>query len=385
MSRLAISQTPTTITVVDQTTCKVYPITNTQPNWAQVVDAVAKEDNDDEILQLISVKGAVENFSPSGAITVVGNDVRYKGHALAGLDVDHLLEAIRTGNKRQAKALTMFLENKQLNPSYKAINMMYKFRQDKGMPLTDDGCFLAYKGVLSSYWSRNANKTTIVLSGEVNEQGQILNKIGAYIEVDRKCVEDDPSKGCGEGLHAGSLEYATGWGERVLIVKIHPKDVVSVPNSEDNKMRVCAYTVIGECEGRMPEHFSKDLDQDSPDFEGDEDYGDSCPDCGADLQDSCDCENCGWTPDEGDFDNDNACETTEHNCNCGCDVDGDPVSNQTVATTSSYDIGYNKGLKDGKAKTKREFYEGDELKESNGQSDYISGYNAGYKFGRYGK
>jgi hypothetical protein len=372
MSKLAISQTPTTITVVDQETAKVYTITNTQPNWNKVVAAVKLEDNDDEIVQLMSVKGAIENFSPTGAITVVGNDVKYKSHILAGLDVDHLLEAIRTGNQRQAKSLTLFLENKQLNPSYKAINMMYKFRQDKGMPLTDDGCFLAYKGVMKDYWSRNGNRTTVVLSGAVNEGGHILNAIDAYIEVDRKCVEDDPDKGCGEGLHAGSLEYATGWGEKVVIVKIHPKDVVSVPKAEDNKMRICAYTVVGECEGRMPEHFSKDLDQDTSDYEGCED---ECPDCGSDLEGAGECYNCGWNPEDWNPEDED----------CQCDTCEASDTAHSPSTVNQYDAGYQAGTKDGKAKTKRQYYAGDEPEVPAGQYDYIAGYNRGYSLARYGK
>ena len=374
MSRLAISETPTTITVVDQETAKVHTITNTQPNWSRVVDLIKEEDNDDEILQTISVRAAVENFSSSGAITVVGNDVRYKDRALHGLDVDHLLEAIHTGNKRQAKALTLFLENKQLNPSYRAVNDMYKFRQDRGMPLTDDGCFLAYKGVQTSYWSVHGNPETIVLSGQTNERGQILNLIGSYIEVDRKCVEDDPTKGCGEGLHAGSLQYASGWGDKVIIVKINPKDVVSVPSAEDNKMRVCAYTVVNECEGLMPQNFSKELDEDwDKDWDKDgEDYPESCPDCGADLDENENyCENCGWEFDQEVESDDDAC------CSDECPV--------TVATESAYDAGYADGQKDGRSKVKRQHYDGDELNETNGQSDYIAGYNAGYKKARYGK
>jgi len=381
MSKLAISQTPTTITVVDQTTAKVYTITNSQPNWSKVVEAIREEDNDDEILQTISVKAAVENFSPNGSITVFGNDVKYKGFALAGLDVDHLLEAIRTGNKRQAKALTSFLENKQANPSYKAVGMMYKFRQDKGMPLTDDGHFLAYKGVLKDYWSRNANKTTIVLHGQTNENGQILNRIGDYIEVDRKCVEDDPAKSCGPGLHAGSLEYATGWGERVIIVKIHPKDVVSVPDHEDNKMRVCAYTVVGECEGRMSEHFAKELDNDvESEPEGESEV--YCSECEELVDPDAEfCDNCGAEviPDDADSD---------HECECGhstCKSVVDAPEKATFNSKYHYDTGYQRGVREGTSKVARRYYEGDELKHTNGTADYISGYNAGYKSARYGK
>jgi hypothetical protein len=322
------------------------------------------------------------------------------------MDVDDLLEAIRTGNKRQAKALTAFLENKQLNPSYKAVQMMYVFRRNKNMPLTEDGCFLAYKGVQKDYWSRNANKQTIVLSGQVNEQGQILNTVGAYIEVDRKCVEDDPAKTCGEGLHAGSLEYATGWGERVVIVKIHPKDVVSVPSSEDNKMRVCAYTVVGECEGvKLPEHFDSDLDHDDLTDDGDDDATDdgctcddeTCVGCGASDSDEGGCDSYSEGYDEGEDDalsGSGPAHDITGEAPPGVDpdwfagyVDGYECNKEKEGSASkSYNEGRECGEKDGRAHSARQYYAGDEHNESNDDNvQYVIGYNDGYNYARYGK
>ena len=388
MSKLAISQTPTTITIVDQSTAKVYSITNTQPNCNRVSDAILKDACDDEIISSISVRGAIETFSPTGKIKVHGNDVLYNDRALHGLDVDHLLEAIRTGNTRQARALTAFLENKQLNPSWKAINMMYKFRQDRGMPLTDDGYFLAYKGVMSNYWSKHGNTETIVLSGAVDDGGHIFNGVGEYIEVDRKCVEDDPANACGEGLHAGSLEYATSWAELVVLVKIHPKDVVSVPNQEDEKMRICAYLVIGECEGKMPEHFAKELDNDD----------DTCSECGDDLSgDDCNCESEDYIcPDCGDSKDpeDERCEY------CQEDLDQEELADENYTPSDeedegdgsddTYHEGFTNGTKDGKAHARREHHRSDEsgcygFVNAGDDLSYIQGYNDGYDKARYNK
>jgi hypothetical protein len=145
-----------------------------------------------------------------------------------------------------------FAQNLYANPSERSRNELYKFLEHKHMPITDDGCFLAYKGVQNDYysitgWNGNAN------SGQGRQNGKIYNGIGEVIEVPRSAVDDDNmSHGCSHGLHAGSHEYADSFkgAGRMLIVKINPKDVVSVPGDcSHQKLRTCRYEVIAE-EGR---------------------------------------------------------------------------------------------------------------------------------------
>ena len=60
-------------------------------------------------------------------------------------------------------------------------------------------------------------------------------------------VCDDASVGCSDGFHAGSLDYAEGFGRggNLMIVEINPADVVSVPNDSDcQKLRTCKYKVV---------------------------------------------------------------------------------------------------------------------------------------------
>jgi hypothetical protein len=87
-----------------------------------------------------------------------------------------------------------------------------------------------------------------VLQGVVNSQGRIYNGVGEHIEVQRNCVDDDRNNHCRPGLHVGSLDYARGWARgKVVVVKVNPKDVVSVPNDcQCQKLRCCAYTVVSE-------------------------------------------------------------------------------------------------------------------------------------------
>jgi hypothetical protein len=55
----------------------------------------------------------------------------------------------------------------------------------------------------------------------------------------------------------GSEEYATSFGQRTVIVKVNPRDVVSVPLDCDcQKMRVCEYEVTADYAGSMRQTYS---------------------------------------------------------------------------------------------------------------------------------
>jgi hypothetical protein len=65
----------------------------------------------------------------------------------------------------------------------------------------------------------------------------------------RKDVDDNPSNTCSHGLHVASRDYFSGIGSgrRFITCKIHPRDVVAIPNGYANsKMRVCSLYVQAE-------------------------------------------------------------------------------------------------------------------------------------------
>jgi len=130
--------------------------------------------------------------------------------------------------------LFKFWERLQKNPSYRSIHQLFPFLEHAGIPLLKDGCFHAYKSVQSNFRDHHS--------------GQYDNSPGRTNEMPRNQVSDDPEVACHEGFHVGALNYANSFGSdrRIVICKVAPEDVVSVPrdcNSE--KMRVCKYTVIG--------------------------------------------------------------------------------------------------------------------------------------------
>jgi bacterioferritin-associated ferredoxin len=140
-----------------------------------------------------------------------------------------------------------FLDNLMKNPSDRAREELYSFLEACSLPITKDGYFIAYKGIQADRYSMHGNLSTRVISGEVNEQGQIKNKVGERIAVAAGDVDPNCNNPCSSGLHVGAYEYARAFGQIVIAVAVNPADVVSVPVDHNcMKCRVSAYQVLAE-------------------------------------------------------------------------------------------------------------------------------------------
>lgn len=178
---------------------------------------------------------------------VVEGDVFYKGEKLPNALATKVKSIVREG--LPLTHFEKFWENLSLNPSSTSINELVDFLEYKELPITEDGHFIAYKGVKADFYSIHGNSNTKVIKGTVNGSGQILNSVGEEIEVTRRDVDDDRNNHCSFGLHVGALAYASSFGSggKLLIVKVNPKDVVSVPKDYScQKCRVSAYKVVAE-------------------------------------------------------------------------------------------------------------------------------------------
>ncbi len=79
----------------------------------------------------------------------------------------------------------------------------------------------------------------------------------------RNEVDENSEVTCSQGLHVASYSYMDHYpGERIVICKVNPKDVVAVPADYNNaKMRVSGYEVVGEVElknDELPENVIRD-------------------------------------------------------------------------------------------------------------------------------
>ena len=171
--------------------------------------------------------------------------VFYQGEELPVTLVKKVLSILEDG--LPVKHFVSFWDKLHNNPSSSSVKELIDFLSYRELPLTDDGCILAYKGVQQNYYSSHGNKATKVLQGTVNSEGQIYNGVGEVIEVRRRDVDDVRQNECSHGLHVGSLDYAKGFASRMVLVKVDPADVVSVPmDCEFQKCRVCKYEVIAD-------------------------------------------------------------------------------------------------------------------------------------------
>ena len=284
MSKPAYIVTNNAITVIYEG--QPYTVNIDNPNYNGLKNALLNAEYDN-LGRFLDIKKQIEDFT-HGSIKVVAEKVYYGNYELKGFVIDKLLEFLRSGAK-DAQPILNFIEKLMFNPSKNSVDQLYTFLSYKTLPLTETGNVIGYKGVDADYYSKHGNKNTIVITGKVDENGRILNKIGETIEVARNSVDDNKDNHCSHGLHVGSYDYAKDWAGNnghLMMVEFDPSDAVSVPTDcSFQKLRVSKYKVIGEVpferikdEAPLNEHYY------NTDEEIDIDDGNDCDeDCGCNI------------------------------------------------------------------------------------------------------
>jgi hypothetical protein len=221
-------------------------VEKTDKNYAKILKTfeLPKDEQESAVKEIIN---PISKIYDKGFV-ITGDNVTFRGESLPKALVDKVISIVRDG--LPIEHFEKFWENLRENPSYHVVNEtgFYDFLDYKELPITEDGCFMAYRGVGQDYWSLSGDPETKVLQGTTNERGQIYNGIGEVIEVVRNGVCDDRNVHCAaKSLHIGSIDYARNWGPKIILVKVNPKDVVSVPNDCNcQKCRICKYEVVGD-------------------------------------------------------------------------------------------------------------------------------------------
>lgn len=229
-------------TIVVTVDNRSYTVTTEHPKYEELKDAVAKNDSK-VFLENVEVAQAIEQYAGvATGIVIKNNEVFFNGERLHGMIVESILNMFKQGFC--IEPMVNFLENLSDNPSKRSIDELWQFLEVCKLTITEDGCFLAYKSVKSDY----CDKYT----------GSVDNSPGAYNSMPRNKVDDDFRNACSSGYHVGALGYAGpgGWynssNDKVVIVKVNPKDVVSVPSDHScMKLRCCAYTVVSDFQGEL--------------------------------------------------------------------------------------------------------------------------------------
>lgn len=198
-------------------------------------EAVLREDWDDVVTLACPGKG-IDKWS-NGQFKFANNCISYNGEVMPDGIQGRMLAMASAGDSPEP--LMRFWERLQLNPSARSVEQLFSFLDHVGIPIDVDGMILAYKGVRLDYMDVHS--------------GTFRNVVGAKFSMPRNRISDDPRTPCAEGFHVGAKEYATSFGQRVMIVSVDPANVVCIPyDSSCQKMRLCAYSVIAEAGADLP-------------------------------------------------------------------------------------------------------------------------------------
>lgn len=234
----------------------------------RLIEAIKKDPQDlDEIRQIADIAAYVAAHSFGRVILDDRDQLRLDGqvvdYGIAPMFKRVLAEGL------DVTPLARFLENVAENPDKSLAQHLYPFLVKGHHPLTDDGCFLAFKRVDDDYWSFSSGSERVwsQLPGEepVEYVGKVRYPIGSRIWMGREDCDPSRQSACSTGLHVCSFDYLTtfhGGSGRILIVKVNPKNVTAFPYDHEAKMRVCELESMGEIpEADAREHFTSAVDR----------------------------------------------------------------------------------------------------------------------------
>lgn len=222
---------------------KPVTVAKSDKAFQDVLQAVREKKDEQSILEILeSERIKLEQASQvTPDIAVRGGMVYYKNEPVGGVLGERMLQMVDEGF--DLLPMARFLENLQKNPSKRVVDHLYAFLEHGKNPITEDGCFLAYKAVRDNYLDIHS--------------GTFDNSVGQVVEMPRNRVDEDPDQTCSAGLHVCSFEYLPYFSHadgHVMVCKVNPADVVAVPRDYNNtKMRVCKYEVVGEYSGYYSE------------------------------------------------------------------------------------------------------------------------------------
>lgn len=215
---------------------KSHTVSKTHVTYDRVIAAIKAQDWD-LVRDVIEPKKVVLSYG-KGNVTIDGETLYWKGEELNTGLATRMITMLQEGYP--IEPMVNFMENLMLNPSRRSVQELYGFLEKSNLPITPDGCFLAYKKVRANYLDCHS--------------GTMDNSVGQVVAMERNTVDDDKDRTCSAGLHFCSLSYLEHFGgDRTVILKINPRDVVSIPSDyNDAKGRACRYEVIGEVDNNAP-------------------------------------------------------------------------------------------------------------------------------------
>lgn len=246
---------------------KHFLIAQDHPAYNDVLEAIRNKDYE-KVADLVDLRRRIKTLYQGDIEVCADETVKYKGELIDNAVIHQIFKRMENG--LDPSPLLKFLERLLNNPSRNSVEQTWTFVERHNLIIDDDGYVILWKGVREDY--KDCHTGTVCNRPPEDGERKIL-------EMPRRNVDDNPSSHCSYGYHAGSKEYASSYGTRMVIVKVDPADIVSVPNDANGeKFRMCKYEVIGEI---SHPHYNNHVDEpfsssyynlDEPDEFEDEDY-----------------------------------------------------------------------------------------------------------------
>ena len=230
---------------------------HTHPEYNGLCECVMTGDAD-EFVNLINTGTVIENWS-EGNFAFRDGFLYYEDEQVANQPTERIINMIK--NSWDYKPMLAYLDRLYQNVSNRAVQESYNWCSHKGLPISDDGMLIGYKGVsLYSGEDRFDKLGRPLAEGDHVDKytgTSFRNNIGDECSMNRRGVSDNCNDGCASGLHVGTYEYAENWAGTngvVILVKFDPADIVSVPTDcQYSKMRVSKYTVVSVAREQLEE------------------------------------------------------------------------------------------------------------------------------------
>jgi hypothetical protein len=261
------------ITVVIGTT--PHTVSKSHIAYNKLLNAI-KAGDWETVQDIIEPKQVVLNFG-QGNVSIEGDKIFWKGREMHNALTKRMVAMIQ--EDFPVEPLVAFMENLMENPSKRAVNELYGFLEKNTLPITSDGCFLAYKKVRQDYLDCHSgtvlnkpaaymtDEDTAALEEAVGKNNEVTVAVEdgvTVVSMERNLVDDDQNRTCSTGLHFCSKDYLSVFGgERIVILKINPRDVVSIPNDyNDSKGRCARYEIVDEIDkDKADEAFAKSVQE----------------------------------------------------------------------------------------------------------------------------
>lgn len=233
-----ISTTEKGLTFFNPESQEIVAIAHDHPRYDAILAAVLLH-NYAEATKLANISQAIEDFA-YGVLEAKNGVVYHEGEAESPAVSRKIVEMLNAGS--DSMPIINFIRKRKENPSRAAQEELLLFWAANDLLLHEDGDMIAYKFVDENYMSCHADE----------HGNKVDNHVGCKPSMPRNKVDDNRNNTCSYGYHFCALEYCltqmdSQGGSHIMLVKVNPRDVVSIPVDYNNqKARCCAYEVISE-------------------------------------------------------------------------------------------------------------------------------------------